>query len=92
MTATSLLLPAPVLGANVLKKVSEVQVSDSAGDPAKVASNAVADICTVRLRTVMEVVSVIATIVHTPPVPAATRDFNVTFSSIEYNPSVGQLF
>ena len=44
MTVTSLFLPDPVFGAKVLKKVSEVQESDSAGDPAKVVNNAVAEI------------------------------------------------
>ena len=66
MTATSRFLPAPVLGANVLKKVSEVQVSDSAGDPENVANNAVADICTVLLRTIMDADSVTASIVQNP--------------------------
>lgn len=92
MTATSRFFPAPVLGANVLKNVSEVQVSDSAGDPANVVNKAVADICTVALRIVTDAVSVIASIVQIPNDSGVTSDLNVTFCSIEYNPSVGQLF
>ena len=92
MTVTSLFLPDPVFGAKVLKKVSEVQESDSAGDPAKVVNNAVAEICTEVLRIVMAVDSEIATIFQSLSIPDATNDFNVTFCSIEYTPSVGQLF
>ena len=90
MTATSLLLPAPVLGANVLKKVSEVQVSDSAGDPAKDEIREEAKISMLALSMVIDAVFVEISNFQIPNESGVRRSFKEVDAPCK--PSVGQLF
>jgi hypothetical protein len=54
-TTMSLFLPAPVLGANVLKSVSDVQVRDSAGEPENFETRDDANMSMLALRIVNDV-------------------------------------
>jgi hypothetical protein len=54
-TTMSLFLPAPVLGANVMKNVSDVQVRDSAGEPENFETRDDANMSMLALRIVNDV-------------------------------------
>jgi hypothetical protein len=80
MTATSRFFPAPVFGENVLKKVSEVQVSDSAGDPENCDVRDDAKMSMLALRIVTDAVSVENTNLHIPNEFGLRREFKDFFA------------
>ena len=75
ITATSRFLPAPVLGASALKKVSDVQVSDSAGEPENDDVNDDAKMSILALRMVTDAVSVENSSLQIPNVSGVRRAF-----------------
>jgi hypothetical protein len=66
MTVTSLFVPDPVFGAKVFKKVSDVQASDSAGDPANDDIREDAKMSMLALSIVIDAVSVVTSNFHVP--------------------------
>ena len=90
MTATSRFFPAPVLGANVLKNVSEVQVSDSAGDPENIDVRDDASMSILALRIVTDAVFVEISNLQIPKAFCVRRVFKDCVAPCD--PSVGQLF
>jgi hypothetical protein len=76
MTVTSLFLPDPVFGAKVLKKVSEVQESDSAGDPANDDIREDARMSMLALSIVIDAVPVESSNFHVPNESGVSSAFN----------------
>jgi hypothetical protein len=81
-------LPAPVLGASVLKKVSDVQVRDSAGEPANVATRDDAKMLMLALSTVIVVESVEINNFQIPNESSVSNAFSDVL--VPYAPFIGQ--